>query len=196
MTVYIIHGCPSDEEKAMNPDTRTYDKHWIPWTKRELETRGFKVATPLMPNPWQPVYESFKNEFEKHSFSKEDMFIGHSCGCAFLVRWLGETKQHIKKLIMVAPWKIPDGTDEFRTNFYVYEIDKTIRDRVEEIIIFTSDDEEDGGKKSVKIFADALEAKVIELKNHGHYTIGDMGTDKFPELLEAVNNNSSSNIVY
>ena len=30
----IIHGCPSDAEKAMNPETRTYDKHWIPWLKK------------------------------------------------------------------------------------------------------------------------------------------------------------------
>ena len=32
----IIHGCPSNKEKAMNPATRTYDKHWIPWIKRKL----------------------------------------------------------------------------------------------------------------------------------------------------------------
>ena len=32
----IIHGCPSNVEKAMNPETRTYDKHWIPWLKQNL----------------------------------------------------------------------------------------------------------------------------------------------------------------
>ncbi len=26
-TVYMIHGCPLDKEKAMSPETRTYDKH-------------------------------------------------------------------------------------------------------------------------------------------------------------------------
>jgi len=196
MTVFIIHGCPSDEEKAMNSATRTYDKHWIPWTRKKLEAIGFKVETPLMPNPWQPVYESFKDEFQQYTFSEEDIFIGHSCGCAFLVRWFGETKQKAKKLIMVAPWKIPDGTDEFRKNFYEYEIDKSIKDRIEEIIIFTSDDEEGDGKKSVRIFVDALGASVVELKGHGHYTLGDMGTDNFPELLETINHNYSSNIVH
>jgi hypothetical protein len=30
----IIHGCPSEKEKAMNSETRTYDKHWIPWIKK------------------------------------------------------------------------------------------------------------------------------------------------------------------
>src|SRR3989344_6803419 len=43
----IIHGCFSDAEKAMNPETRTYDKHWIPWTKQQLISKGIKVETPL-----------------------------------------------------------------------------------------------------------------------------------------------------
>ena len=62
----IIHGCPSDEERAVNPQTRTYDKHWIPWLKRELELKGIKTETPLMPNPWKPNYNGFKKEFEKY----------------------------------------------------------------------------------------------------------------------------------
>lgn len=49
----------------MNSETRTYDKHWIPWTKKQLEEKGIETETPLMPKPWQPVYEDFKSEFEK-----------------------------------------------------------------------------------------------------------------------------------
>ncbi|MEX0635893.1 MAG: hypothetical protein WD135_03925, partial [Ferruginibacter sp.] len=56
----ILHGCPSDIEKAMNPETRTYDKHWIPWIKGKLIEKGLKVETALMPEPWYPSYEKFK----------------------------------------------------------------------------------------------------------------------------------------
>ncbi|HED38653.1 MAG TPA: hypothetical protein ENI76_10500, partial [Ignavibacteria bacterium] len=63
----IIHGCPSDAEKAMNPETRTYDKHWIPWAKKELTAKNIETETPLMPSPWEPDYEKFKNEFEKYN---------------------------------------------------------------------------------------------------------------------------------
>jgi hypothetical protein len=42
------------------------------------------------------------------------------------------------------------------------------------------------GKKSLKIFHDALGGKIIELQGRGHYTIGDMGTEKFPELLKEI----------
>lgn len=39
----IIHGCPSDEEKAMDAATRTYDKHWMPWLKNQLIALGIET---------------------------------------------------------------------------------------------------------------------------------------------------------
>lgn len=182
----IIHGCPSDIEKAMDVKTRTYDKHWIPWLKKELSSRGIKTETPLMPSPWKPDYNKFKKEFEKYKVTENTILIGHSCGCAFLVRWLGETKQKVNKLILVAPWKIPDKDDKFRKEFYEYPIDKTIKLRVKEVAMFTADDEENDGKKSLKIFHEALGGKIIELKGRGHYILSSMGTEEFPELLKEI----------
>ncbi len=184
----IIHGCPSDAEKAMNPQTRTYDKHWISWTKRQLISKGIKVETPLMPEPWQPDYNNFKKEFEKYEVNEDSVLVGHSCGCAFLVRWLGETKQRIDKLILVAPWKISDNDDIFRKEFYAYPIDKTIKERTNKIVMFTADDEEEDGKKSLKMYHKYLGGKIIELKGHGHYTLRNMGTEKFPQLIEEITN--------
>jgi predicted alpha/beta hydrolase family esterase len=184
MKCIIIHGCPSD--KPSQSEKRTYDKHWIPWTKQQLESKDILTETPSMPEPWSPNYNKFKKEFEKQSVDKDTILIGHSCGCAFLVRWLGETGQKVKKLILVAPWKIPDGNDKLRQEFYNYLINPEIKKNVGEIIMFTSDDEEVDGKKSLDMYEKELGGKVIELKKHGHFTLGDMGTDEFPELLEEV----------
>ncbi len=185
----IIHGCPSDEEKAMDQKTRTYDKHWIPWLKQNLIAKGIETKTPLMPKPWHPVYDDFKKEFEKLDVNENTVLVGHSCGSAFLVRWLGESKKKIYKLILVAPWKIPERhgkVDEYRNKFYTYQIDETIRDRVEKIIMFTSNNEEEEGKQSLKIFHSALGGEIIELKNYGHFTMGDMGTESFSELINKI----------
>ena len=182
----IIHGCPSDVEKAMDPKRRTYDKHWIPWTKKQLIANGIETETPLMPSPWYPDYEKFKAEFEKYNVDENTILIGHSCGCAFLVRWLGETKKKIFKLILVAPWKIPDKDDKYRKKFYIYSIDETMKERAKEIVMFTADDEEEDGKKSLKIFHEALDGEIIELKGRGHYRLKDMGTEEFPELIEVI----------
>ena len=182
----VIHGCPSNIEKAMNPETRTYDKHWIPWLKRTLIVAGVATETPLMPEPWAPNYATFKQEFEKYPVSESTILVGHSCGCAFLVRWLGETKKKVHKLILVAPWKTPKEGDTARGTFYSYIVDRTIRDRVREVAIFTSDDEEHDGKVSAKLFHDALGGKVFNLAEHGHYTMDDMGSNEFPELLDVI----------
>ncbi|OGZ10490.1 MAG: hypothetical protein A3D67_03865 [Candidatus Lloydbacteria bacterium RIFCSPHIGHO2_02_FULL_51_22] len=182
----IIHGCPSNAERAKNPETRTYDKHWIPWLKKELDAAGMKTDTPLMPTPWEPEYEKFKKEFDRCEVNEDTILVGHSCGAAFFVRWLGETKRKVLKLILVAPWKIPDEDDAFRKAFYLYPIDESISKRVDEIVMFTADDEEEDGKESLKIFHRALGGEVVELQGHGHYTFGDMGTEEFPELLGTI----------
>jgi uncharacterized protein len=185
--VYIIHGCPSNNERAMSPERRSYNKHWMPWIKKELESRGIKVEIPLMPEPWLPSYEKFKSKFEKYEINEDDVLVGHSCGCAFLVRWLGNSKKKIKKLILVAPWKKSNEDDGgFRDKFYNYPIDETIKLRVEEVVIFTADNEGAAGKESAKIFHKALGGNLIELKGRGHYTRKDMGTEEFPELLSQI----------
>lgn len=186
--VIIIHGCPSDKEKAMNPETRTYDKHWLPWVQGKLNEKGIKAERPLMPEPWTPNYEKFKAEFEKYDVDENTILVGTSCGCSFLVHWLGETKKRISKLILVAPWKIEEGASELEKAFYEFPIDEGIRNRVGEIIIFTSDNEKEDGKKGVIMFHEAFGGKVIELKSHGHYLMKDMGTVEFAELLEVILN--------
>lgn len=180
----IIHGCPSKEESK----TKAYAKHWMPWVKDYLISRGIQTEIPLLPEPWAPNYSKFKHEFEKYDVDENTILIGHSCGCAFLVRWLGETKKKVLKLILVAPWKIFDKNNQDKSceAFYNYQIDENIRKRVKEIIMFTADDEEDEGKKSLRIFHESLGGKIIELKRHGHYTRGDMGTEEFPELIKVI----------
>ncbi|MBI4991507.1 alpha/beta hydrolase [Candidatus Gottesmanbacteria bacterium] len=180
----IVHGCPADSSEEKNKE---YAKHWMPWIKKKLISRGIKTEIPLIPEPWNPDYEKFKDEFEKYKVSEETILIGHSCGCAFLVRWLGDSKRKIKKLILVAPWKIPNvGDGGYRKKFYIYPIDEGIKQRVKNIVMFTADNEEENGKKSLEIFHKDLGGKIIELKGRGHYCFEDMGTEKFPELLKEV----------
>ena len=37
-------------------------------------------------------YSKLKEEFEKQGIDENSILIDHSCGCAFLARWLGGTK--------------------------------------------------------------------------------------------------------
>ena len=183
MKCIIIHGCPSSEEKA---EAITYDKHWLQWTKNQLIAKGIDTQIPLMPQPWKPDYKKFKEEFKKYAINKDTILIGHSCGCAFLVNWLGETKQKINHLILVAPWKIAYRKDGSDKDFYEFPMDETIKQRVKRITIFTSDNDYEDGRKSAKIYHKGLGGKIITLKGYGHYTLRDMGTEEFPELLKEI----------
>ncbi len=86
---------------------------------------------------------------------------------------------------MVAPWKIGTSNNEKKL-FYDYTVDPTIKDRVKKIVMFTADNEHENGKRSLAMFHSALGGKVVEIKGHGHFTMEDMGTDEFPELLNEI----------
>ena len=186
MKVIIIHGGPDEDERKLAPKERSYDKHWMPWTKKQLESKGWTVELPQMPNPWEPQYKEYKKEFERLEVNHNTVLIGHSRGCAFLVRWLGDSRQKIKKLILVAPWKVAEEGHEFKKKFYDFDVDSSIRENIDEIVIFTADDEEEDGKKSLEIYKKALGGKIIELKNRGHYTLDEMGTEEFQELIKEI----------
>jgi predicted alpha/beta hydrolase family esterase len=180
--VIIIHGCSSTPQEEVEYDPA---KHWMPWLRDELILRGIAAVIPHMPESWAPDYEKWKMQLEKQDVNEQTTLIGHSCGCAFLVRWLGESKQRIDKLILVAPWKIGTSS-EAKKKFYEYPIDETIKDRVNRVVMFTADNEHPDGKISLEMFNNALGGTVIELKGHGHYTEDEMKTGKFPELFAEI----------
>ena len=182
----IVHGCPSKEEDLI--DIRKMDaKHWIPWIRKELTSKGIKVETPLMPESWKPDYNSWKKEFEKYDINENSVLIGHSCSCSFLVRWLGETKRKIKKLILVAPAKIAshDANDNVK-KLYNFEINKTIKEKINEVVILISDDEKQRHKDAAELFSNAMNGEILEIKGKGHFIYDSMGTTEFPELLEKI----------
>ncbi len=182
----IVHGCEYNEQNSVKLAQRTVENHWTVWVREELIVRGIPAQTPLLPRSWAPKYEAFKSELEKYEVTEHTILVGHSCSCAFLVRWLGETRKKIAKLVLVAPWKVFDGTDADRVSFYSYDIDPTIVDKVGEIIMFTADNESDDGKKSLQIFHNVLGGKIISLDGRGHYRTSQWQSSAFPELVEVI----------
>jgi len=188
MNCIIIHGVAfTDREKIKSGALPQNKRHWISWLKEELEKRSIKTDTPLMPENWAPVYEKWKVKFEKSNVNENSILIGNSAGATFLVRWLGETKQKIKKLILVAPSKIvPDFYENCFKIFCNFELDEIIKERVKEIVIFVSDNDHEERLESAKIYFKKLGGKLIELKGRGHFIEKHMGTKEFPELLKEV----------
>ena len=183
MNVVLIHGCPEIDSET---EIKYNEQHWLLWVKLSLEKRGIKVDNPLMPNAKKPVYEDYKRVLNELEINQDTVLVGHSCGGSLIIRYIQDMKKRVSKVIMVAPWKFNDEGTKYHEDFYNYEIEPFVKSYIEEVVYFTSDNEEDAGKKSLEIFQNILGGKTINIQNHGHYVEGEMGTNEFPELIEEI----------
>lgn len=179
-TCVIIHGCPLNAESAVPKE-----KRWMNWLEKKLQEEGYNAKAPDMPQAWEPKYEDWKKIIETYPITHNSLLVGHSCGAAFLVRYLLDTKKKVKKLILVAPAKIPENENDKRKELYNFELPADASRIADKIVIFTSNDFSHH-LKSLEIYKEALHPKVIHLENKGHFLIYTMGTNEFPELLQEI----------
>ena len=84
--------------------------------------------------------------------------------------------------MLLAPWIDPDRTKT--TDFFDFVIDPQLIERVGELHLLASEDDDLDIHQSVKIITKALPAiKLHNFSDMGHFTYGQMKTEKFPELL-------------
>ena len=182
----ILHGMPGKDEYYDSSSPSASNHHWFPWLQKQLLINEINAATPEIPHAFSPKYDIWKREFERFDITPETSLVGWSCGGGFLVRWLSVHKDVIvKNVVLVAPWLDPFREDT--TDFFEFEIDADLARRTKSLIIFDSDNDSDGVHTSVKIIREKITDVVYkEFHNYGHFTLEDMGTTEFPELLEAV----------
>ena len=181
MNVILVHGSNFSEKEAKKGKPEN-ERHWKPWLKNKLEAMGIKVSNELYPKDWNPDYLEWKKLFEKNLINKDSILIGHSAGGGFLVRWLGETKRKIKRLILVAPAIIASKEWNYLDNLLNFKINMSIQNYVNELIVFVSNDDSKAIKESVNVLAKSFKIQLIKMKNHGHFT----DITEFPELLAQI----------
>lgn len=183
-TAIILHGMP-EESRYFDPSCEAQsNSHWLPWLQQQLLIKGILAQTPELPNPYRPVYKDWKRVFEQFEVTDETMLIGHSCGAGFLVRWLSEHNGPVGKVVLVAPWMDPHRT---LPEFFDFKIDKEVPKRVERIDIFISEDDDEEMHTTVRNIKEVWQrAPIHAMTGKGHFTLSDMGTREFPELLDVL----------
>jgi predicted alpha/beta hydrolase family esterase len=177
----ILHGCPPSKDNVLPKE-----KRWMFWLAGKLREQGWNAVAPEMPDSWEPRYVDWKKVFGKYSVTSDTLLVGHSCGAAFLVQWLLATGIKVKKLILVAPAKVPETVDDKRQDLYNFDLPADASQIAEEIVIFTSNDFPHH-LLSLEMYKKSLRPrKVIRLENKGHFLIYTMGTVEFPELLAEI----------
>ncbi len=183
-TAIIIHGMPDREEYYDVNRPASSNCHWLPWIQKQFILKDIVAQTPEMPVPYNPEYKAWKKLFEGFDLNEDTILVGHSCGGGFIVRYLSENPNvRVGKVVLVAPWI--DLEKSLDTGMFDFEIRQDIVSQTAGITIFESTDDDDEIKISIdKLKSEIKDIKIVTFQDYGHFCIGDMNTDKFPELLD------------
>jgi predicted alpha/beta hydrolase family esterase len=95
----ILHGISS-----------TPNDFWFPYVKSELESRGYGVWVPQLPQPDDPDIEIYVPYILTHGvFTNETVIIGHSSGASIILAVLEKLEVKINKAILVSAFLTRGG---------------------------------------------------------------------------------------
>lgn len=162
------------------------DEGWRPWLKKELESRGFKVTVPAMPNTNNPHMQKWVPYLVQlvGNPTENDYFLGHSLGCITILRYLEGLKEgeRVGGAVLVAGFTDDLGYKEL-SSFFQKPIDfpKT-KSHCKEFIAIHSDNDPYVALSYGDVFKEKLGAKLIVEHNIKHFS----GDDNIPELPVAL----------
>ncbi len=183
----LIPGRPDQDEYYDPARPTNSNDHWFPWLSKQLMLKDIFTVALEIPTPWQPRYAIWKKELERFELTPETMLIGHSCGGGFLVRYLSEHQDlHVGKVILVAPWTNPSNNHRSDTaDFFDFSMDRNLVSRTSGITVFYSNNDDGSVLKTVDLIRKNIDqATYREFANKGHFSLNDLGTVEFPELLD------------
>ncbi len=141
---------------------------------------------PNFPTPEGQTYLNWTKTMDKIKINPEDIIIGWSTGSIFAVRYLFEHKIKIKKLILVSGFNNYVGkvaeVDKINKDFFMRNL-SSAKDVADEIVCFKSDNDPFISQNALNDFAEKLDAKIVNIKNGGHFN-KDSGYCEFYEILE------------
>ncbi|MFA5962075.1 MAG: alpha/beta hydrolase [Parcubacteria group bacterium] len=168
---------------------------WYSWVKKELEAKGFQVEVPAFPETEMPKMNQWVPKLQE-VISAPDVelyLIGHSIGCATIMRYL-ETLKETEKVggvVFVAGFNENVGFDEIQ-NFFETPIDLAkIKSRSKNgFVAIHSDDDPYVDLKYANIFKEKLGAEIIIKHNAKHFSGAIEGEDsclELPDVVQSIN---------
>lgn len=179
----IVHGKPTVDEYHDKFQDSQSNCHWLPWLQQQFCAHDILAQTPEMPEPYQPNYEKWKNEFERLLPDKDTLLVGHSCGGGFIVRWLSENPDKmVAKVVLVAPWLDIEGNYPEMFNFTPRgDINGQSVQGIH--LLVSTDDYQPMQLTKDHLINTVLGIKYHEFNGYKHFTYSSMKTHEFPELV-------------
>jgi hypothetical protein len=182
--VFIIHGWGGSPQEG-----------WFPWLKKELESRGFEVQVPAMPEPDEPKIETWVPYLAKVVGQPDanTFLVGHSIGCQTIIRYLQTLPEGVKigGAVFVAGWynlrNLETEKDKKIAGPWVSapRDDKKIRQAVNQTVAIFSDNDPFVIAANQDSWRERIGAKIIIEHKKGHFS-GSDGIKELPSALAAM----------
>jgi len=185
--VFIIHGWDGYPEEG-----------WFPWLKKELESRGFEVFVPQLPDAVNPRINKWVQEITEIAGvpDRQTYFVGHSMGCKAIVSYLQALPEgaaiggavfvagFFKRLINIEG---DPETQETARLWLTAPVDfEKVRSRLQKSVAIFSDDDPWVPLDNKEDFEKKLGSEIIIEHNKGHFSgLRDKCTE-LPVALEAI----------
>lgn len=166
---------------------------WYQSVKSELEKTGFEVQVPAMPDTDNPDLAKWLPKLKEVIGTPDEnlYLIGHSIGCALIMRYLEflATGEKVGGVVFVAGFT--DGIDAAKypeiQNFFTAPIDyQKIKSHCDKFIAIASDDDPYVPLKYADILKEKFDAEVIIKHNMKHFSGAADGEDSCTELSDVV----------
>jgi uncharacterized protein len=179
VTVIIIHGTGGSPEG-----------NWFPWLKRELESRGHNVLVPPFPTPEGQSLYTWQEAFAGYEYYVQDaVLVGHSLGCAFLLRELDRTHHHARAAFFISAFAQELGLPDFdllNNSFVMAPFDwMRIGRHCSRFTVINSDDDPYVPLDFGKQVADALGGELVVMHGAKHIN-AESGHTELPLLLDLI----------
>ncbi|MDO8552217.1 MAG: leucine--tRNA ligase [bacterium] len=147
------------------------------WLKRELESKGYAVQAPELPNTSEPKeYEQVKYVFDHCHIDENTVIIGHSLGAVVAMKLLQKINRPVGGLVLVAP-AIDSAFANAEPRTYWKDFSWDIKyDKLKTLagLRLVLSDAAEKGKRGAYIahLADILDAQIAEGKANEEHFLG------------------------
>ncbi len=163
---------------------------WFPWLGRELESRGYDVWAPELPDTDKPDLRNWLPAALEREYDNESVLVGHSAGGPLILALLEQLASPVKQSILVAGFArlLPEfrGADAILQDSYRWE---RIRANAGDLIFINSDNDPFGCDDTAgRYMLDNLGGTLIIPSGHGHMGSGDQNQPykEFPLVLKLI----------
>lgn len=175
------------------------EANWYPWLVQQLESKGYEVFAPLLPNNHKPnrkVYELFLKD-SQWDFS-DNVLFGHSSGATTILNLLqADWFPRVKACVLVstflnekwtrnADWVEPGQFDNL---FLPQYKPRELMRKCQNFYFVHSDDDPFCDIEDAKLLCAELGGTFTTIKN-GHHLGSTWGKKEFPELVNILNENN------